>query len=463
MGRSAEYMPRGAVDVLLSWLRFGRSLPITPFMQNGLLNNEIAFPNLKGYLTQLRRMAFLLTLTSVACWPSDAQIIYNTNNVVVQPFVGSGFSGYVDGVGELTMFNNPSAVVADSSSNLFVWDSLNSRVRKIVPDGTVSTFAGGGSQPTGCGTNAYLNYPVVSMAIDHSNALWLPACSGYNFLIRIGSDAKVSHIDLPSGMGPSPYGVCADSANRVYVADYSGHKIYRYGTNGVFEVFAGSGNLGSADGNGILTSFNGPKALAADSADNIYVWDSGTYLIRRINQYRDVVTIAGSTSAYLDGVGRGASFYSVSSMCVDDSGNMILACDYSLRIMTASTNVTTLAGAFPQSGYTNGAGNFARFNDARGVCISQGIIHVADSGNQRIRQITFNPTPQPVTPANLQLSTFSGLQIIGTVGRTYQIQSSPDMATWSTAATLLLTASPYLWIDQHPVSGDKFYRAFMLP
>ena len=68
-----------------------------------------------------------------------------------------------------------------------------------------------------------------------------------------------------------------------------------------------------------------------------------------------------------------------------------------------------------------------------------------------------------LSAANLQLSTFAGLQIIGTVGRTYQVQSSPDMTTWSTAATVLLTATPFLWIDQHPISGNKFYRAFMLP
>ena len=91
------------------------------------------------------------------------------------------------------------------------------------------------------------------------------------------------------------------------------------------------------------------------------------------------------------------------------------------------------------------------------------MILVADTSNQRIRSITFNPSSQPVLPANLQLSSYPGLQIIGTVGRTYQIQTSPDMNQWNTVTTLLLSSSPYLWIDQNPTKGNRFYRAFLLP
>src|SRR5258705_8074912 len=97
----------------------------------------------------------LILLSSALCCRASAQT-YDTNNIVVQTFAGSGFSGYVDGQGTQTMFNNPMAIVADSSSNLFVLDYANSRIRKITPDGTVSTFAGGGNQTTGFGTNVSL-------------------------------------------------------------------------------------------------------------------------------------------------------------------------------------------------------------------------------------------------------------------------------------------------------------------
>jgi hypothetical protein len=131
--------------------------------------------------------------------------------------------------------------------------------------------------------------------------------------------------------------------------------------------------------------------------------------------------------------------------------------------MDAQTDVTTLAGSFYQGGYNNGPGNIALFNSANGGCLSQGIVFVADGGNNRIRNITFNAQSQPVAPANLQLNAYPGVKITGSIGRTYEIQSSPDMTTWNSVATVLLNASPYLWIDQNPIAGNKFYRAVMLP
>ena len=390
---------------------------------------------------------------------------YDTNNVFVQTFAGSGFSGYVDGVGQQTMLHDPLKIVADSASNLFVLDFGNSRIRKITPDGAVSTFAGGGTGSLpGSGTNVSLGLTYYSaMAIDRSNALWIPTSSG---MLRIGSDAYATRTNLTGLTFTS--GVCVDSGNYIYYT--GGNQIYRWRADGVAEVFAGSGNQGSADGNGIFTSFSNPSALATDAADNIYVWDAGNYLIRRISQNRDVVTIAGHNTGggpgNVDGIGTNAAFLSVSAMCVDNSGNVILACGgavgSSIRKMTPETNILTIAGSFTQSGFTNGPGSVSRFW-ATGVCVSQGMIFVADYNNQRIRNITFNPSTQPVLPANLQLNTYAGLEIFGTVGRTYQIESSADMTNWTTRAMLLLTSSPYLWIDQNPVSGNKFFRAWLLP
>jgi len=391
---------------------------------------------------------------------------YDTNNPVVQTFVGSGFYGYLEGKGTQTMFNNPSAVVADSSSNLFILDNYNYRIRKVAPDGTVSTFVGGGSGSVpGYGSNVSLSAFTFSgystLAIDSSNTLWINAIGSSAVLLRVASDGYVSS----SNPGLSlPGGLALDSGNNLYISDYGAHKIYRFRTNGTFEVFAGSGNAGLVDGNGIFTAFQYPTAMTADQEDNIYVFDSET--IRRINQNRDVTTIAGRAFAYsdADGAGTSATFNTVNGMCTDNAGSVFLATAMSIRRMSiATTNVTTVAGSFSQPGYVNGAGNVARFSGARGLCSSQGMLFVADPGNQRIRSITFNPSPQEVSPPNLAMSTYPGVTITGIVGRTYQIQSSPDGQTWAAVASVLLTSSPYLWIDQNPVAGKRFYRALLLP
>jgi hypothetical protein len=232
-------------------------------------------------------------------------------------------------------------------------------------------------------------------------------------------------------------------------------------------VFAGSGNYGAIDGNWIFTSFYAPRALAADVANNIYVWDSGNHLIRRINPGRDVETIAGSNIGFgvpdMDGVGTNATFNTIQDMRVDNFGNLILACTTSIRRMSPTTNVSTIAGSFSEAGYVNGPGPQARFRSAAGICLSQGMIFVADASDHRIRQITFNATAQPVNGANLSLITLPGLEINGIVGRTYRIESSTNLSYWKTEDIVLLTSNPFLWMDQMGAPQKKFYRAFLLP
>src|SRR5262245_58901674 len=211
-------------------------------------------------------------------WRSFGQTYdYDTNGVVVQTFAGSGFVGYLDGTGQQTMFGGPSAIVADSRSNLFVWDS--GRIRKITPDAAVSTFAGGGSQTTGIGTNVSLP-AFESLAIDNTDTLWAVK---YSYLYRITTTAQITRFYLSASISDAT-GVTVDSHRNVYISDSTGHRLYRYSTNGVLSVFAGSGNQGNVDGNGVFTSFDWPTALAADAADNIYVWDSHSFLVRRIDQ-----------------------------------------------------------------------------------------------------------------------------------------------------------------------------------
>ena len=401
--------------------------------------------------------------------------IYDTNNVVVQTFAGFGLPAYIDGQGQFSAFSSPSQIVSDTASNLYVWDRDNFRIRKITPNGTVSTFAGGGMYFEGYGTNVSLAWsPVTALAIDHANKLWLAMVNGYGgnmYLLSIGTNGYVTIENGGLTNLSASSGICFDSANYLYYS--GGNRIYRYNpNNGTVQPFVGNGVAGNFDGQGpVFSAFSNPAALACDQADNIYVWDSGNATIRRVDPNQNVTTLAGNAGSYsysmTDGVGTNATFLSyggIAAMFSDHAGNLYFVNGSCVRKMDAQTSVTTLAGVFyGGSTFADGPGNLARFNSASGGCFSQGQVFVADAGNNRIRAIAVNPQAQVVSPANLQLKTYPGLQINGVIGRTYQIQSSPDMNTWSMVAKVLLNASPYLWIDANPVGGNKFYRALMLP
>lgn len=418
---------------------------------------------------RIKIVAALIAVILTVASQSQAQI-YDANNVAVQTFTGYGIPGYIDGQGQLTAFSNPNQIVSDTASNLYVWDNNNHLIRKITPDATVSTFAGGGTFFQGYGTNVSFSWGTAgAMTMDHSNTIWLVLISGYgsgSYLLTISTNGYVSIQNGGLTNLSTASGLCFDSANNLYYS--GGNQIYRYQpNNGSVQVLAGSGIYGYYDGPGpLFSAFSNPTALACDQADNLYVWDSGNAKVRRVDLLQNVTTIAGNSAYYyssVDGNGTNAAFNNVASMFSDHAGNIYFVCGSCVRKMDAQTNVVTLAGDFGQNSYVNGPGNLARFNNAAGGCFSRGMIFVADAGNNRIRNITFNQPPQVTPPANLQLNTYPGLQIIGTIGRTYQIQTSPDLSNWTITATLLLTSSPYVWIDKNPVNGKKYYRALLLP
>jgi hypothetical protein len=398
----------------------------------------------------MKRLALLLLNAVSALYAQN----FDTNNVSVQTFVGSGFAGSIDGVGTLTMFRQMSGVVADRHGTLFVLDY--DRVRKVSETGEVTTFAGGGNQlwPSS-GTNAFIGFPT-SIAIDRSDVIWLTNSDGV--LVRITPLAQVSAQSVRAFGG-----IAFDSANRAYGTDTLGQRIYRLETNGVWEVFAGSGSGGAADGNGIFSSFDNPGPIAIDSADNVYVCDIYR-VIRRISPNRDVVTFAGQSSGVIaDGVGTNAVLGQVRGMHVTELGDIIVCSGTAVRRISPQGKVTTVAGSFFEGGYENGFGNMARFSGANGVCEYGSKLFVADAENFRVRMIAFDQPQQPVIEPRVEIALFPGVRISGIVGRAYRIESSVDSNQWEIEETILLSKTPLLWIDQNPVGPMRFYRAMLLP
>jgi subtilisin-like proprotein convertase family protein len=324
-----------------------------------------------------------------------------TSAGVVTTLAGSGTAGYVDGTGTAASFNYPWGVAVDTTGNVYVADSSNSRIRKISSSGVVTTFAGSGTSADGTGTAASFNAPN-GVAVDLAGNVYV-ADSDNNRIRKITSGGVVTTLagsgsaSYADGTGTAasfynPSGVAVDAVGNVYVGDSNNHRIRKITSAGVVTTLAGSGTGGYADGTGSAAKFSGPRGVAVDAAGNVYVGDSNNQRIRKITSAGVVTTLAGPGpgGGYADGTGAAASFGRLSGVAVDAAGNVYVADDPRIRKITSAGVVTTLAGdATGGSKFVDGTGTAARFDGSYGVAVdAAGNVYVADSNNNRIRKIT---------------------------------------------------------------------------
>jgi sugar lactone lactonase YvrE len=181
-----------------------------------------------------------------------------------------------------------------------------------------------------------------------------------------------------------------DSSGNVFVGDYGNNKIRKIDVAGVVTTLAGSGNAGSTNATGAAASFNQPRGVAVDGSGNIYVADTGNNKIRKVTSGGVVTTLAGSGIwSSTDATGAAASFGVPQGVAVDGVGNVYVADtgNYMIRKITASGIVTSLAGHTGVYGNIDDTGSSARLEFVNSVTVNaSGRIYVADDGNNNIRK-----------------------------------------------------------------------------
>jgi sugar lactone lactonase YvrE len=309
----------------------------------------------------------------------------------------------IDGLGSAAKFDNPRGIAVDVSGNVYVADTLDSTIRKITPAGRVSTLAGTAGKDgheDGQGTAARFDMPS-GLAIDSSGNIYV-ADTWNNTIRKITPDGLVTTLAGVAGLGgrdykggldgpgskatfKTPSGVAVDSGGNVYVADEGDNLIRKISPEGVVNTLAGStGNDGNIHG-----PFRGPDSVAVDSSGNVYVADTGNNCIRKITASGIVTTLAGLPGpggGSVDGTGSAARFNTPSSVSVDANGNVYVFDFFTIRKITPDGVVTTLAGKAGKmdrnesTGGYDGTGKGARFSSTGGIAIdAKGMIYVADT------------------------------------------------------------------------------------
>jgi uncharacterized protein (TIGR03437 family) len=355
---------------------------------------------------------------------------------IIQTIVGNGnfqFSG--DGGPAITAtLDTPSGVIKDASGDLFVADTKNNRIRKITPDGIISTVAGNG-QPNssqaaypgenGPAVNAPLTYPI-SVALDGAGNLFI-ADTFANAIRKVTPDGNIHtvvRLDTSSG-GGVPFRVVVDAGGNLFIADTYGNAIRKFTPAGDLFTVAGNGTAGYTGDSGPATSaaLNYPTGLALDAAGDLFISDSANNVIRKVTPAGIISTYAGNGKSGYSGDGgpaTQASFFSPQGLTVDAAGNLYIADDNSvIRMVNPAGIISTIAGN-GNIGYSGDGGvatqaELGVYPDPTGepdnsgdVAVdSSGDLFIADPNNNRIREVLANRPLVTVSPKQVEFSAAS--------------------------------------------------------
>jgi outer membrane protein assembly factor BamB len=335
---------------------------------------------------------------------NQTEVVKLTPSGTMSLFAGSATPGSADGVGSAARFTGIFGMAVDRFGNVYVADSSLHNIRKIAPDGTVTTFAGLAStsgSADGTGTAARFSSPN-GLAVGPDDSLYV-ADSNNNLIRRITPAGVVTTVAGATGGGFTdgtgtaarffyPTGITLDPSGNFWIADMQNCAIRKMTPSFAVTTIVGEGPafLGHIDGARPNARLYYPFSVAATPNGDVYVAGSEDSIRRVSGTTITTVTGVSNPAATIDGTGAAARFTNPEFVLADSAGNVyVTVAGACLRRVSPAGVVTTVAGACSIAGLTNANGTSARFSSLHGMRFGPGgNLYLVDSGNGAIRMMT---------------------------------------------------------------------------
>ena len=346
---------------------------------------------------------------------------------IINTFAGNGTVGFSGDGGQAidAAFDFPRSPGFDSAGNLYTSDYNNNRVRKVAPNGIITTIAGNGTRASagdgGPATSAELNQPS-GTAVDTAGNIYI-AETGAHRIRRV--DGVTGIITTVAGTGVGGYsgdgGIATaamlnnpqnpnfDSAGNLYFADYDNNRVRKITiSTGIITTVAGNGAATTTGNGGPATaaSLNGPVSVVFDVAGNLYISERNGNVVRRVAAATSIIsTFAGNGTAGFSGDGgpaTSAEFNQTYGIAFDAAGDVFISdvLNQRIRMVSITTGIVTTIAGNGNVGFSGdgGAATSAEFNQPiELVTNSAGQLFVADALNNRIREFTLSNLNFPTT------------------------------------------------------------------